>query len=86
MNGEEIAQEFGWSRQYVSNILKQSMRKLYQKLKRRNPELSPFEIVDEIRQYFDLRDTDEIHLFFSLFPPSIRTEIYESLSYNNCKL
>lgn len=79
MSGEEIAKESGWSRQYTSKLLKSGLGKLYYKLKKLNPDMTPFEITNGIREYFDLRSSEDIKNFFTLFPPKVKKEIEESL-------
>jgi len=44
MDGEEIAAEFGTTRQNVSRILKDALAKFYLKVKILNKEMTPFEI------------------------------------------
>lgn len=78
MSGEEIAQELGTTRQYVCNTLKSGMRKIYISLKKLNPDMTPFEIVNAIREFFGLEDSEDIQMFFDAFPPDIRLEIQNS--------
>jgi benzoyl-CoA reductase/2-hydroxyglutaryl-CoA dehydratase subunit BcrC/BadD/HgdB len=79
MTGEEIAQEFGTTRQYVCNTLKSGLRKLYNGLSKMNPDMTPFEIVNAIREFFGICDTDEIQMFFNAFPPDIRQKVELSM-------
>lgn len=79
MDGEEIAQELGFTRQYVSNTLKSALRKIYYSLKDQNPDMTPFEIVNGVREFFGLEDADDIQMFFSCFPSDIRKEIKLSM-------
>jgi predicted transcriptional regulator len=75
MDGEQIAQELGTTRQYVCNTLKSALRKIYKSLKKKNPDMTPFEIVNAIREFFGIEDTDEIRIFFNAFPPDVREEV-----------
>jgi len=79
MDGEEIAQELGFTRQYVCNTLKSALRKIYYSLKDQNPDMTPFEIVNGVREFFGLEDADDIQMFFSCFPSDIRKEIELSM-------
>lgn len=79
MDGEQIAQELGTTRQYVCNTLKSALRKLYKGVKKMNPDMEPFEIVNGIREFLGIENTDEIRMFFNAFPPDIREEIESSM-------
>lgn len=79
MDGEQIAQELGTTRQYVCNTIKSGLRKLYAGLKKKNPDMEPFELVNAIRDFFGIEDTDEIRIFFSSFPPDVREEVENSM-------
>ena len=74
-SGEEIANELGTTRQYVSNTIKSGLKKLYKGVKAKNPDLTPFEVVNSIMVFFDIKDTIEIEKFFNAFPPTIKNEI-----------
>ena len=78
LNGEEIAQELGTTRQYVCNTLKTALKKMYKGVKRLNPDMTPFEIINGIRNYLGITDTEEIQIFFNAFPKAIRNEIASS--------
>ena len=79
MSGEEIAQELGTIRQYISNTIKSGLRKIYKSLKRKNPDMSPFELINAIMNFFEIRDTEEIRNFWTCFPPDIRNEVENSM-------
>jgi len=79
MDGEEIAKELGTTRQYICNTLKSALRKVYKSLKQKNPDMTPFEIVNAIREFFGIEDTDEVRIFFQSFPPDVREEVESSM-------
>jgi hypothetical protein len=73
MNGQEIANELGISRQSVSNTLKKGLVKVYKAMKMEN-NTGPFETAVSIAVGFGV-DNQEYKKFFKLFPPAIRKEI-----------
>jgi hypothetical protein len=73
MNGQEIANELGISRQAVSNTLKKGLVKVYKAMKMEN-NTGPFETAVSIAVGF-MVDSQEYKKFFKLFPPAIRKEI-----------
>jgi hypothetical protein len=84
MNGEEIAEALGITRQAVSNSLKRGMRKCYLYVRRTWPELSPLSASIFLMKWLDSIgsiefDMNEIKKFTSLFPPDIRKEINQDI-------
>ncbi len=80
MNGQEIADALGVTRQDVSNALKRAMRKCYLHIKRQWPELSPIAVSIFLMKWIDAVgtikfDLNEIKKFNRLYPPDIRREI-----------
>ena len=77
MDGEEIAAEFGTTRQNVSRILKDALAKFYLKVKILNKEMTPFEIATCMMEMLGVnqRDENEAAKFFTLFPPNLKLEI-----------
>ena len=77
MDGEEIADEFGTTRQNVSRILKDALAKFYLKVKILNKEMTPFEVATCMMEMLGVnqRDQNEISKFFTLFPPKLKSEI-----------
>lgn len=77
MDGNEIAEELGITRQAVSNTLKRAMTKVYNEVRKIYPGWSPFERATIMSQMFqkDKDSPEELRKFFKLFPPKIRKEI-----------
>lgn len=74
MSGEEIAQDMGTTRQYISNTLKSAMSKVYDNTKKMFPELTPYQVASHLVQILQIED-NEVANFYNLFPPKIREEI-----------
>lgn len=64
------------TRQHISNLLKSSLRKVYNCV-RRGKNLSPFEIACQMLYILGIgeRGPEEIEKFFKLFPPDLRRKI-----------
>ena len=76
LNGSEISETLGITRQAVSNILKRAMKKFYLQVKRIDPEWGPFERSCAMMRMLKVENNEEeIKKFYMLFPPSIRKEI-----------
>lgn len=47
-------------------------------LQTKNPDLSPFEIIEALRNFLGIEDQDDIDIFFNLFPKDIKENIKKS--------
>jgi len=77
MTGAEIARELKITTQAVSNTLKRAMAKVYDEVKKTDPEWGPFDRAVVMSQVFNVAQdsSEELKKFFKLFPPKIRKEI-----------
>lgn len=84
MSGEEIAQALydqgvtkkKITRQAVSNTLKRAMDKVFNEMKKANPDMDDFEIAAALATGWGAANTvAEMQKFFKLFPPKIRKQI-----------
>jgi len=71
MSGEEIAQELGTTRQYISNTLKSAMTKVFDNAQKQFPDLGPYEVAMELIKILQV-DEEDVGNFYNLFPPRIR--------------
>lgn len=69
MNGQEIADELGITRQAVAQSVKRALNKIYKSYAAEYPWLSPFELVAKIMLDFDIEFT---HKNFNAFPLKIK--------------
>jgi len=77
MKSIEVARHLKLSRSAVSQSLKRSIRKIYNKIKRENGALSSIEIMCIMADFFNIKSQIEYKKFFNLFPPHVKGEIYE---------
>ncbi len=75
MDGSEIANHFGVTRQNISQTLKRALAKFYKKVGELNPELTPFQRALTMMEMFNIVDKEDVTKFFHLFPPKIKEEI-----------
>lgn len=76
LNGSEISEKLGITRQAVSNILKRAMKKFYNQVKKIDPEWGPFERSCAMMRMLGVdQSMEEVKKFYMLFPPTIRKEI-----------
>jgi len=84
LNGSEIADELGITRQAVSNILKRAMRKFYIQARKLDAEWGPFECSCAMMRMLKVdNNAEEIKKFYMLFPPDIRDEIEQDALDNH---
>lgn len=84
LNGSEISEELGITRQAVSNILKRAMKKFYLQVKRVDTEWGPFERSCAMMRMLRVdNNEEEIKKFYMLFPPDIRDEIEKDALENH---
>ena len=74
-SGEEIAQVYGVSRQYISAILKRALTKTFIKYKDDNPYLTDFEAAAQLMEELQI-EINKKNL--KCFPPRIRKSIEKS--------
>lgn len=72
MNGEEIADKLGVTRQNVSNLLKRGMKKVYLATCKLDRSWTPFQVAAVITQMFNVTAQEDISKMFTLFPPTIK--------------
>lgn len=84
LNGSEISEELGITRQAVSNILKRAMKKFYIQVKKVDPNWGPFERSCAMMRMLRVdNNEEEIKKFYMLFPPDIRDEIEKDALENH---
>lgn len=72
----EIAEELGSTRQNTAQILKKSLKKVYNKmLHEHGITSSPTETLEEMITFFQIQDEEDIQEFFKLLPNDIKEEI-----------
>jgi predicted transcriptional regulator len=76
MNGQEIADKLGISKQAVSGYLKKAIAKVYDETRKLEKSWSPFEVCVAMSIMFNVEE-DDINNFFKLFPKDIKNEIEE---------
>ena len=79
VSGSKSSDEIGTTRQYENSTLRSALGKLYKGLKKMNPEMTPFEIVNALRNYYGVISTEDVEMFFNSFPKNIREEIKASV-------
>lgn len=72
MNGQQIADELGVTRQNIAQTVKRAMRKVYKHYKKLNPNLSPFEVAANLMTELEIDITEKN---FKCFPADIRNKI-----------
>lgn len=83
---QDISNETGTTRQNVSQLLKRGMRKVYQNLRMKNPDCSPFETVVDMSRMFSVVTPKDFQHFFHDFPKDIRREvIIDAFKYEKIK-
>jgi hypothetical protein len=82
MDGSEIAQHFGVTRQNVSQTLKRAMAKFYKEVGLLHPEMKPFQRALLMMDMFDIGEKEDVNKFFHLFPPKIKNEIKNDVLEN----
>lgn len=84
LNGAEIAEQLGMSRQSVSNILKRAMRKFYIQARKFDKTWGPFETSCAMMRMLRIdNNEEEIKKFYMLFPPDVRNEIEKDALENH---
>lgn len=85
MNGSEIAESLGITRQAVSNILKRAMKKFYDQVAIMDTEWGPFDRSCAMMRMLNVdNNIEEIKKFYMLFPPDVRDEIEADALANHC--
>ena len=85
MDGSEIAEELGVTRQAVSNVLKRAMTKFYNKTKELDRGWDAFEVSCAMMRMLGVaNNTEDIKKFYNLFPPAIRVEIEKNALEFHC--
>ena len=85
MNGSEIAEALGITRQAVSNILKRAMKKFYDQVAIMDTQWGPFDRSCAMMRMLGVdNNIEEIKKFYMLFPPEIRDEIEADALANHC--
>ena len=75
MDGTEIADKCGFSRQYVSQTLKRAMKKFYIEVKKLDRSLNAFDRTLLMMEMLNVTEKDDVKNFYHLFPPDIREDI-----------
>ncbi len=76
MNGAEIAAELGITRQDVSQLLKRALVKVYDNVKRLEPQSKPFEVCSLMCEILNVDQTpEELRKFFRLLPRHLKETI-----------
>jgi predicted transcriptional regulator len=77
LNGTEIADKLGISKQAVSFALRKAMNKMYYEIKKQNYAESPFDIVMTLMEMLQVNrgSVNDMKEFISLFSKSIQKEI-----------
>ena len=76
MNGSEIAEELGITRQDVSQLLKRALIKVYDNVRRLEPSLKPFETCVLMLEILNVdQTTEELKKFFRLLPHDLKETI-----------
>ena len=72
---QEIATEWGTSRQNIYQLIHAAMRKVYLGLEKKHQNVSPFEITLMIAKEFGVEKEKDFECFYSDFPASIRRKV-----------
>lgn len=75
LNQSEIAAEIGIARQYVSVILKSSLRRVYKATFRQGIAKTPFEAFEKIAYLMGIEEQININELFKELPDDIKEEI-----------
>jgi predicted transcriptional regulator len=85
MNGTEIANELGVTRQAISNILRRTMKKFYLQTRKLDKDWGPFETSCAMLRMLNVdNDIAEVKKFYLLFPKDIRDKIEADALENHC--
>lgn len=82
MGCQEIADELGVSRQYISQTTKAALGKVYRNLEKLDPYLSPLEIIESLMMMFKIDHEDDVADFLESFPPEIKELVKEDARKN----
>ena len=77
MNSADIAKNLKVSRSAVSQSLKRSIKKIYDRLSNKNKSLSSIEIICIMAELFNVKSQLEYKKFFNLFPEKVKGEVYD---------
>jgi predicted transcriptional regulator len=77
MKSIDVAKHLKLSRSAVSQSLKRSIRKIYNKMRKENKILSSIEIMCIMADVFNVKSQIEYKKFFNLFPSHVKGEVYE---------
>ncbi|MDY0215255.1 MAG: hypothetical protein RBS24_07080 [Bacilli bacterium] len=76
---DDVASDMNVTKQYISQIVKSGLGNLYFGMKRKCPDLTPFEIVESLRAFFGCDCSEDVERFFNQFPNKVKNEVKESL-------
>lgn len=77
MKAADVARHLKISRSAVSQSLKRSIGKIYNRIRKENKVLSSVEIMCIMADFFNVKSQKEYKKFFNLFPPHVKGEVYE---------
>ena len=82
MNQEDIADQLGFTKGAVSQIVKRSLHKIYKNVEKKNKHLNPLEIVLVISELFDVKTRIQFNKFYRSFPKPIKKQVEEEATKN----
>jgi predicted DNA-binding protein YlxM (UPF0122 family) len=75
MTGQQIADEFGTSRQNIYKLLKKGMRKVYKRVKKMCPDYTPFDVAVHMSVMFRVDKEKDLQYFIKDFPKDLQEAI-----------